>query len=94
MQKIALGLSALLLIAASSSRGATQDLADEMARAHNPDCGYVCVYAVSVDTQRDRDRSQAHFVGPQSERELRVGPRSATPELGPEVSNIIAPPRQ
>ena len=75
MHRIAIGLSALLLIAATGTPGATQDLNAKIAAPHEPDCGYVCVYADSLVAASDREHGQPQFV------ELRAAPATRTPQL-------------
>ena len=56
MHRIALGLSAFLLVAAISSPGATQQLDAAVAASNGPDCGYVCIFAASVAVNEDLER--------------------------------------
>lgn len=91
MQKIVIGLSALLLVIAGSARIAAQDPATQMGSAGYPDCNYVCVFAASVDELWGADHSQSHSVEPQPERERRATTqRSATSDIGSEVLSVMA----
>jgi hypothetical protein len=51
MQRIAIGLAALLLFAPSSSPEAAEQAGLAPTPAELQDCGYVCVFALSVDDQ-------------------------------------------
>ena len=74
MHRIALGLTAVLLVAAISSPGATQQVDAAVAASNDPDCGYVCVFAASVAASDDRARQAS--VGGQS---TQAGPVSSDP---------------
>jgi hypothetical protein len=93
MQKIAIGLSALLGIAATSTRGATQDLGPELAALQQPDCGYVCLYADSVVVPWAPERRQSQLVKPQSETASPTSAVSATSNRGVQASRTVAPLR-
>lgn len=74
MHRIALGLTAFLLVAAVSSPGATQQVDAAVAASNDPDCGYVCIFAASVAANEDRE--QQAFVRGQS---TQAGPVSSDP---------------
>ena len=59
MQKIAVSLVALLLFAASSTPGAAQQASPAPEPAYQQDCGYVCIYALSVDPGRQWPQTRA-----------------------------------
>ncbi|MFM9845963.1 MAG: hypothetical protein ACKVP3_02235 [Hyphomicrobiaceae bacterium] len=90
MQKIVIGLSALLLVVTGGARSVAQDLAAERGSASYPDCNYVCVYAASVDEPWSADHSQSHFVEPQPERERRASHRRAISDMESEVLSAMA----
>jgi len=92
MRKIALGLAALLLAAASSSPAAAQPLTAEMTPLHHPDCSYACVYADSVLAKPEADRDQSHFVQSQSETAVSGNDASAPSDRVPDVSRIATFP--
>lgn len=89
MQKLLIGLSALLL-AIGSTGVVAQSPAAEMAALNDPDCNYVCVFAASVDGLGRVDHSQSHVVEPQPERERRATYRSLAPDSGSEVLSAMA----
>ncbi len=85
MQKIFIGLSALLLVAAGSARVVAQSPAAEMAALNDPDCNYVCVFAASVDEVLRTNHSQSHVEEPQADSERwagRLQERDARHRLG------------
>jgi hypothetical protein len=89
MQKIFIGLSALLLVAAGSARVVAQSPAAEMAALNDPDCNYVCVFA-AVDEVLRTNHSQSHVEEPQAESERWASSRSAMPGIGSEVLSAMA----
>jgi hypothetical protein len=89
MQKLVIGLSALLFAIGSTSVLA-QDPTAEMTPASDPDCNYVCVFSASVDELWRVDRSQSHSVEPQPEREHRATYRSPVSDSGSEILSAVA----
>lgn len=89
MQKLVIGLSALLL-AIGSTGVVAQDPAVEMPPANDPDCNYACVFSASVDELWRADRDQSHAVESQPERERRATYRSPALDSGSEILSAMA----
>ena len=90
MQKVFIGLSALLLVAAGSARVVAQSRAAEIAALNDPDCNYVCVFSASVDEVLRTNHSQSHVEEPQADSERWASSRSAAPDSGSEVLSAMA----
>jgi hypothetical protein len=91
MQKIAIGLSALLLIAALTSRAGANEIGAVEATQPQADCAeyFGCLhYGILTEAQAHTARGHPLFVEPQSEKV------SATPDRTAQASRIVAPSRQ
>jgi hypothetical protein len=91
MQKLVIGLSALLLAIGSTSVLA-QSPAAEMAALNDPDCSYVCVFAASVGEVLRTNHSQSHVEEPQAERERWAGYTTPMSDIGSEILSAMARP--
>ena len=97
MQKIAIGLSALLLIAAATKPGAAQDASPAGAAQPRAECAeyYGCLhYGILTEAQARTARGHPQFVEPQTTAASQARDPSATPGRVVHASRPVAPTQQ
>jgi hypothetical protein len=97
MQKIAIGLSALLLIATRTTPGTAQDASTEGTARPQVECAeyFGCLhYGILTEAQARTARGHPQFKEPRPETTPSASKLSATPDRGLQASRIVAPSHQ